>query len=153
MKIILCADVQNLGKQGDVKNVAEGFARNYLVPKKLALEATDQNLKVWEKEKQKLEKQKGQLKESAKELAEKIEKHSFTIMVKTGESGRLFGSVTNANVAKALEENGFTVDKHDVLLDEPLKEVGVYTVEVRVHPEVTAKAKIWIVEEKEENKE
>jgi large subunit ribosomal protein L9 len=112
------------------------------------MEATDANMKIWEKQKEKHAKEREKIIEAAKELAQKIEKVSLTITVQVGDNGKLFGSVTNTSIAKALEENGFTVEKHDILLAEPLKEAGVFTVEIRLHPEVIAKAKVWVVEEK-----
>jgi large subunit ribosomal protein L9 len=148
MKVILRADITNVGRQGEIKEVAPGFARNFLVPRKLVMEATDANLKIWEREKVKLAKQREEIIKAAQEIAAKIEKTSFTITVKTGENGKLFGSVTSATLAKLLEDNGFKVDKHDILLAAPIKEVGAYTVDIRLHPEVIAKSKFWIVEEK-----
>jgi len=150
MKVILRADITNIGRQGDVKEVSPGYARNYLLPRQLVMEATPQNMKLWEREKVKLEKQREQVIQSARELADKIEKLSVTIPVKVGEGGKLFGSVTSTIIAEALEKLGTKVNKHDVLLPEPLKEVGVFTVDIRLHPEVIAKAKVWLVEEKPE---
>jgi large subunit ribosomal protein L9 len=148
MKVILRADITNVGRQGDIKEVAPGFARNFLLPRRLAMEATAANLKVWDREKVKLEKQRDATIASSKELAGKIEKLSLTFTMKVGDSGRLFGSVTNTNIAKLLEENGVTVGRHDILLPEPLKEVGVFDVDIRLHPEVIAKARVEIVAEK-----
>jgi large subunit ribosomal protein L9 len=153
MKVILRSDITNVGRQGDVKVVADGYARNYLLPRRLAMEASPANLKLWEKEKVKLEKQRDQIISDARAVADKIEKTSFTITVKVGENNRLFGSVTNAALARILADNGFTVDKHNILLPEPIKEVGAYTVDIRLHPEVIAKAKIWIVAEKGKEEE
>ncbi|MCB4791703.1 MAG: 50S ribosomal protein L9 [Elusimicrobia bacterium] len=153
MKVILKSDILNVGKQGDIKNLSSGYVRNYLVPKNLALEATPQNLKIWEKEKVKLEKQKEEVLKKARELAERIEKTSITISVKVGETGKLFGSVTSADIVKVLNDNGFSIDKQNVLIEEPFKEIGVYAVDVKVHPEVIARPKVWIVEEKEATKE
>ncbi len=148
MKVILTGDIPSVGRRGDIKDVSPGYARNFLIPRKLALEANDANMKVYEREKQKQAKLREQQSSDAKVLADKMEKHSFTITVKTGEGGKLFGSVTNADVAKALTDAGYETDKHDVLLEEPIKEVGVYTVPVKLLNDVTAKVKVWIVEEK-----
>ena len=153
MKVILCHDITNIGKQGDIKDVAPGHARNFLIPKKLVMEATSSNLNIWEKQKERLAKERDKIIEAAKEIALQVEKASLTIPVQVGENGKLFGSVTNSSIAKALEDNGFKVEKHDILLPEPLKEAGVFTVEIRLHPEVIAKAKVWVVEEKKEEKE
>jgi large subunit ribosomal protein L9 len=149
MKVILRMDITNLGKQGDIKNVSPGHARNYLIPKNLVLEATAQNLKVWEKEKVKLEKERAKIIEAAKETAEKIEKISMTVNVKVGESGKLFGSVTNSDIHRILKENGFDIEKQNIIIRETIKETGVFPVEIRVHPEVIAKPKVWVVADKE----
>ncbi len=148
MKVILCTDITNVGKQGDIKEIAAGYARNFLIPKKLVMEATASNLNTWERRKEKLSKEREKIIEAAKEIAQKIEKVSLAITVKVGDNGKLFGSVTNTNIAKALEDSGFTVEKHDILLPEPIREAGVYTVDIRLHPEVIAKAKVCIIEEK-----
>ncbi|MGA2090797.1 MAG: 50S ribosomal protein L9 [Endomicrobiales bacterium] len=148
MKVILRSDITNVGRQGDIKDVADGFARNYLFPQKLAMEASTGNMKLWERQKHTLEKERDQIIATAKELAQKIEAVSVMITVKVGDAGKLFGSVANTNIARALGENGFTIEKHAILLPEPIKEVGAYTVDIRLHPEVIAKAKVWVVAEK-----
>ena len=150
MKVILCADITNVGRQGDIKDVTEGYARNFLLPKSLVMEATPSNLKIWDKRKEKLTKERDKVILEAKELAEKIEKTSLTITVKVGDNGKLFGSVTTSHIAKALEDSGFAVEKHNILLPAPIKEAGTFDFDVRLHPEVLAKAKVWVVEEKEE---
>jgi large subunit ribosomal protein L9 len=148
MKVILRADITNVGRQGDIKEVAPGYARNFLLPRRLAMEATPSNLKIWEREKVKLSKLRADTIEAAKELAAKIEKIQLTFTMKVVESGKLFGSVTNASIARQLEDQGVTVERHAILLPEPLKETGVFSVDIRLHPEVIAKAKIWVVEDK-----
>lgn len=148
MKVILRQDIRGLGNQGDVKDVSDGHARNFLLPRNMVWEANNSNLKLLEKEKAKFEKRKLETLQAAKDQAAEIEKLSATIEVKAGEGGKLFGSVTNADIAGALEAKGHKIDKHNILLDNPIKEVGVFSVGVKLHPDVTAKAKIWIVEEK-----
>jgi large subunit ribosomal protein L9 len=148
MKVILIGDVPGAGRRGDIIEVSPGHARNFLIPRKLALEANDANMKVYEREKAKIMKQREEEAGQARSLAGNMEKHSFTITVKTGENGKLFGSVTNADIAKVMTDNGYETDKHDVQLDEPIKEVGVYTVNVKLTHDVVAKVKVWIVEEK-----
>jgi large subunit ribosomal protein L9 len=136
--------------------VSAGYARNYLIPKGLVMEATPSNLKTWEKEKKRFEKERDQVVVQAKELADKIEKASITITARVGTSGKLFGSITNVNIARALGDNGFLVDKHDILLADPIRDTGTYTVDIRLQPEVTAKAKFQVVAEggeKEKHKE
>ena len=148
MKVILRTDITNVGRQGEVKDVAAGFARNYLLPKKLVMQATTQNMKVWEREKIKLEKVREEIITNAKIIAEKIENTEFSIKVKLGENGKIFGSVTAANLAKLFAEKDFNINKHDILLPAPIKEIGKISVNIRLHPEVIAKVNIDVVEEK-----
>ena len=148
MKVILRTDITNVGRQGEVKDVAAGFARNYLLPKELVMEATAQNMKIWEREKIKLEKIREEVISNAKIVAEKIENTEFSIKVKLGENGKIFGSVTAANLAKLFAEKDFNINKHDMLLPAPIKEVGKISVNIRLHPEVIAKVNIDVVEEK-----
>ena len=148
MKVILLSDVPKIGRRGEIKEMSSGYARNFIIPRKLGVEANDASMKMLENEQKKIAKQREQEVQLAKELAEKMEKASFTVTVKAGEGGKLFGSVTNADIAKALEEKGFPTDKHSVLLTDPIKEVGVFHVDVKLNHDVTAKVKLWIVEEK-----
>ena len=148
MKVILRTDITNIGRQGEVKDVAAGFARNYLLPKKLVMQATVQNMKIWEREKIKLEKVREEIITNAKIIAEKIENTEFSIKVKLGENGKIFGSVTAANLAKLFADKDFNINKHDILLPAPIKEIGKISVNIRLHPEVIAKVNIDVVEEK-----
>jgi large subunit ribosomal protein L9 len=149
MKVILRSDITNVGRQGEVKEVSPGFARNYLVPQNLAMEANPANLKIWERERVKLEKQREETIAGAKEIASKIEAVEFTVKVKLGENGKIFGSVTPANISKIFEEKGFEINKRDILLSHNIKEVGNYEVNIRLHPEVVVKAKLVVISEKE----
>lgn len=149
MKVILRSDITNVGRQGEIKDVSAGFARNYLVPQNLAMEATPQNMKIWERERVKLEKQREEIINKAKETASKMEAAAFGAKVKVGENGKVFGSVTTANIAKLFEENGFEVNKRDILLSDSIKELGNYEISIRLHPEVVAKIKLSVVSEKE----
>ena len=150
MKVILRSDIVNVGRQGEIKEIAAGYARNFLLPKKLVMEASTTNLKIWEREKIKLEAEREKIIAEAKVLAEKIGKASLTINMKVGENGKLFGSVTNGDISEAFKNNDLEINKHSILLAEPIKEVGAFTVNVRVHPEEVAEAKVWVVEEKGE---
>jgi large subunit ribosomal protein L9 len=149
MKVILRYDITNVGRQGDVKDVSAGFARNYLIPKKLVMEANAKNLKIWEREKVKMEHLRQETIDKAKELASKLEEKDFTVHVKIGENGKIFGSVTPATIVHAFGEDGFEVNKRDVLLASNIKELGEYEITVRLHPEVIAKTKFLIVGDKE----
>lgn len=145
MKIILKQNVETLGKMGDTIEAKEGYVRNYLIPKGLALEANDKNLKIIEREKQELLKKKEKEKKDAQILAEKIKNSSCTITVEAGLDDKLFGVVTNHDIAKAYEQEGLIVDKRLVELKEPIKELGVFYVPIKLHPEVIAEAKVWVV--------
>jgi len=151
MKVILRADITNIGRQGNIKDVAAGFARNFLLPKKLAMEATPQNMKIWEREKVKLEKQREEVIANAVSVKDNIEKISFSIKVKVGENGKIFGSITTTHLSKLFAQEGFTINKHEILLPAPVKEVGKLTVNIRLHPEVLAKVEVDIIEEKQKN--
>ncbi|MDR1400815.1 MAG: 50S ribosomal protein L9 [Endomicrobium sp.] len=149
MKIILISDVTNVGRQGEIKNVAAGFARNYLVPMSLAMEANAQNLKIFKKERVRLEKQREGLIDKSREIASKMEALRFVVKVKVGESGRVFGSVTALNLAKIFKDNGFEIKKHDIFLPDGIKEIGDHEISIRLHPEVIAKIKLSVISEKE----
>lgn len=152
MKIILQTDIPNLGKAGEIKEVSPGYARNYLFPKDLALIANEKNLRLWEEKKRLMEKKEQEKLKSAEELARKLEKMSCTITVKSGEEGKIFGAVTNADIAdelnKQAESHGLpriNIEKKDILLTEPIHHLGAYIVDVRVHPQGMAKLKVWVV--------
>jgi len=147
MKVILRADITNVGRQGDIKEVSAGFARNFLVPKKLAMQATPQNLKIWEREKAKLAAQREEIISAAKILAEKIENSPLSVKVKVGDNGKIFGSVTSANISDLFKAAGLEVNKKDVVLPVALKELGTHAINIRLHPEVVAKATLEIAQE------
>jgi large subunit ribosomal protein L9 len=147
MKIILRADIDRLGKIGEVVNVAPGFARNYLIPKKLAYSANAGNLKRIEFEKRRAEQVSLRELEETRKLAAKMKDLSLTFQVKVGEEERLYGSVTAADISEEAAKQGFDIDRRKVVLDEPIKQLGVYTVGVRLHPEVIAEIKVWVVKE------
>ncbi|MDR1522734.1 MAG: 50S ribosomal protein L9 [Endomicrobium sp.] len=148
MKVILRSDITNVGRQGEVKDVACGFARNYLIPQNLVMEATDRNLKIWQRERVKLEKQREEVINNAKEVASKMEATEFSIKAKIGENGKIFGSVTTANLSKLFNQQGFNVDKKDILLSDNIKELGNYEVNIRLHPEVLVKVKLAVLGDK-----
>lgn len=144
MKVILCEDVKNLGLAGAQVNVAEGYGRNYLLPKKLAVPATPQNLKRLQ---QQLNSKKGRelrVQRDAQYLAERIASQPLTVKSQAGEGGKLFGSVTSADLEAALAERGIDVDKRKIVLEEPIKMVGTYTVPVKLHHEVTAQLTVLV---------
>ncbi len=147
MRIVLRETVEKLGRRGDIVKVADGFARNYLLPKKLAFEATDANLKRIEQERKVREVQESRERQDAQSLADRISQLSLTAVRKVGENEALYGSVTNADVAEMLEKEGFSVDKRKILLDEPIRALGIYDVAVKLHHDVTASVKVWVVKE------
>jgi large subunit ribosomal protein L9 len=141
------ADVEGLGTEGQVVRVAEGYARNYLLPKKLGAIVTEATQRRLARIQQKREAERKAEIEAARGKAAAIEKGSYTVAVKVGEGEKLFGTVTNTDIAKALEAQGFAVNKHGIVLETPIKELGVYEVKVKVHPEVEATIKLWVVQE------
>jgi large subunit ribosomal protein L9 len=147
MKVILRDDVKSLGQMGEVVNVADGYARNFLFPKKLAVEANTKNLKEFEHNKKVINERASKVKATVKSLADKLSAVSLTIKAKTGEDDRLFGSVTNMNIADALAAEGFDIDKKKIVLDEPIKRLGEYSVSIKLHSELSAEVKVHVVQE------
>ncbi len=145
MKVILREDVADLGEAGQTIEVKDGYGRNYLIPRNLAIVATKANLKaIDEIDKQKSIREK-KLRRTAEILKERIEKVELSAEVLVGEEDKLYGSITNQDVAGLLAEKGITVDKRTVELDEPIKALGVYTVPIRIDKEVTANCQVWVV--------
>jgi len=147
MEVILREDVSGLGVRGDVVKVRDGYARNYLFPKKLAVPATEGSKKFLEQESRLRERRDMKLKESLKAVAEKMENLSCTIVVQAGEEDKLYGSVGPHEIAKAVNEQGFEIEHRQVILEEPIKKLGVYTVPIRLHREVEVPIKVWVVKE------
>ena len=148
MKVILLATIDKLGKAGDVVTVKEGFARNHLIPKQKARIATPGNMKILESIKKKELAETNKRIEEAKAIAEKIAALSLTIEAQAGEEEKLFGSVSNDTISEALAKEDIKIDKKDIILDEPIKKLGVYQVTVKIHPEVKATLRIWVVNKK-----
>ena len=145
MKVILVQDVKGIGKAGTVAKVSDGYARNMLLPRGLAKEATDANLKALERENALRAARYAEDQESAKEIAKKIALLKVKIETKSGEGGRLFGSITSKDIADALkEQHGIEIDKKKMLLDSPIKQAGEHTVEVKLFQDVTAKLRVVI---------
>ena len=145
MKVILKTDVSPLGKSGELVEVKPGYGRNYLIPHNLAVEATRKNVNQLDHEKRLIAHQQNHQLADAEKLLQRLESYSCTIPCKVGEEDRLFGSVTARDIAETLHKDGYPVDKRDVQLEEPLKNLGVYTVPVRVGPKIEAKLKVWLV--------
>jgi large subunit ribosomal protein L9 len=147
VEVILREDVENLGSVGDVVDVKPGFARNYLVPQGKAYEATAGNKRRLNEDRQRLERVAERARTDAEKLAAELEGRSVTFAVRSGEGGRLFGSVTNADIADKLAAEGVTIDRHAIRLEEPLKQLGAYTVAIHLHSEVRPEIKVWVVSE------
>jgi len=145
MKVVLLEDIPKLGKMGDLIQTKDGYARNYLLPKKLAVPANPQNLKTLEHQKTLLKQKQNRVKRDAEKLAQKIERISCTISKPAGEEDKLFGSVTSLDIEESLNEEGLEIDRKKILLEEPIKTLGIYKVPIKLHPEVTAHIKIWVV--------
>ncbi len=149
MKVILISDVENLGDVGEVKNVKNGMARNYLFPRKLAIKATEVNLKAWEKRIESAKLRRRDILESAKALAKKLEEVDISIPAKAGEEGKLFGSVTAQNISDALAEAGFEISRKDIDLDGNIKALGTYKVALNLHAELSPEITVNVVSEQE----
>ncbi len=147
MKVILRKDQEKLGAVGAVVDVRDGYARNFLIPKGIAYPANEGSIRALEEEKKQAQRRENKQMKSAQRLAGELEKLSLTIKVKVGEDEKLFGSVTSQDVADAVKEKGIELDKRSIDLVEPIKALGIYTVEVKLHPSVTGKVKVWVVHE------
>lgn len=145
MQVILREDVDKLGKIGDLVKVKDGYARNFLVPSKKAIEATPKNLKAMEHAKKMVSDRIRTLKKSASADADRIKSLAITIKAKVGEEGKLFGSVTSMDIAEAMQAQGVTIDKRKITLEEPIKRIGDYTVPVKLHTDVVADLKVSVV--------
>jgi large subunit ribosomal protein L9 len=147
MKVILLEDVERLGKRGAILNVANGYGRNFLIPRKLAAPATDANIKMAETQSKKVEVQEAKEEKSAAQLKAELENVSITIPMKAGEGDMLFGSVTTASIAEALEQKGYAIDKRRIELEEPIRRLGDHNVSVKLHRNVAAEIKVSVVKE------
>jgi len=153
MEVILKEDVANLGLRGEVVKVADGYGRNYLLPRKLAMQATEANKAVIEQMKAAAERRSASEKAQAEELLTKLDPVVLTFTRKAGESGHLFGSVTSADIAAELAAQGFEVDRRKIQLGDPIKGLGDFKVAIRLHREVTARVTVKVLAEAEEEKE
>ncbi len=147
MKVILRKEHEKLGTIGDVVEVKDGYARNYLFPRNVAYPATKGAVSALEEEKKQAERRHSKELKANEKLAADLEKVSITLQMKVGEDEKLFGSVTSQMIADSLKEQGFTIDKRIIDLEEPIKALGIYTVNVKLHQNVTGKVKVWVVRE------
>jgi large subunit ribosomal protein L9 len=147
MKIILKEDIKKLGKMGQIVDVADGYARNYLVPKGLAVEASTKNIRSLEHEKKIIQEKARKHKDSAQDLASRITALTLTIKAKAGEEEKLFGSVTTMDIAEALLAQGVEIEKKKIVLEEPIKRLGSYSVQIKLHPDVSVPLTIEVIQE------
>ena len=147
MEIILRQAVENLGHTGDIVKVSPGYARNYLIPRGLAYEATTGNKKRLEQERARLEAAENERRGAAQGIASTLENVSLTFSARVGEEGKLFGSVTAADIAQQLEAQGIHIEKRQIDLHEPIKALGVYRVPVRLHADVKPEIKVWVIKQ------
>lgn len=145
IKVILKNDVVGLGRSGEIKLVKDGYARNFLLPQQLALPASESNLKTIEARQKKMQAKELLELKKAQEFAGRLENLSVTITVEVNEEGRLYGSLTAQDIAKAISAEGIDIDKKNIILNAPLKELGIYDINVKLHPRISTKVKIWIV--------
>jgi len=147
MQLLLKQDIEKLGSMGDVVAVKNGYARNYLLPKGLATTVTEENIRKVERARRQIELEREKALEDVRNLAEQLDVASCTVVAKANEEGHLFGSVGPQQIANALAGDGFKVDPKTVELETPIKDLGVYDITIRLHPEVSATCKVWVVAE------
>ena len=151
MKLLLKKNVPNLGSLGQIVDVKRGYARNYLVPCGFAMEVTNANLQWFEAQKRRLIQQEEETKGKLRLLCDELEGASCTIIARATEEGHLFGSVTPRDVAVHLSQEGFEVDPKSIVLEKPIKELGIYKVKIEFHPEISTEVKVWVVKGDEES--
>lgn len=147
MKVILRQNIEKLGQIGDVVNVKEGYALNYLIPRSYAYAALHGNVAALNEEKKHLEKKKLKEIHEAEKIAAELDKISITIPAQVGEEDKIFGTITTQMIADGLKEKGFDIDKRKLELEEPIKTLGIFAVSVKLHSNVTAQIKVWVVRE------
>lgn len=146
MKIVLREDVKKLGSKGDVVDAADGYARNYLIPRGLAVEATKQKIKELEEQEAKENRLESEKREDAEKLKSKLESEKFVIKVKAGDKGRLFGSVNTKDIAEAAADKGYDIDKRKIDLDDSIKSLGMHKVSVKIYDDISAGLKVNLKE-------
>lgn len=144
MKIILRENVEHLGAVGEIVNVRDGYARNFLIPRGFAYYASPKAIRILEGEKKQYEARMSKLKTEAELIAARLAETQVSIPMQVGEEGRLFGSVTNQMIAQELADKGFNIDRRTIILDDPIKSIGEFEVKIKLHPEVHAPLKVWV---------
>lgn len=147
MKIILRQDVDNLGEMGEIVEVKDGYARNFLIPREMAYYASKSAINRIEFEKKQYAKKQEEAKAEAQKIADKLGEVQVSIPMKVGEEGKLFGSVTSQAIAEQLDLLGYNIDKKDIIIDDPIKSLGIFSVKVKLHKDVSAPLKVWVISE------
>jgi len=147
MKVILTEDISHLGSASDLIKVKDGYARNFLIPNGKAIMATTQNIKHLDHQKRQIQDKLNKIKREAEQLAKKIAAVSCTITKAAGEEDKLFGSVTTQDIQGSLKNEGIDIDKKQIILEEPLKSLGIFSIPIKLHTEVIAQVKLWVVKE------
>ena len=147
MKVILKQKYEKLGDSGGIVEVADGYARNFLIPKKIAMKYSNSSLKILEEEKKIEEVRKNKEKKASEKLGKELKKVSLTASVKVGEEDKVFGTVTSQDIANLLKEKDFDIDRKKILLEDPIKALGIYTIKIKLHPEIETSIKLWVVKE------
>jgi large subunit ribosomal protein L9 len=147
MKIILKTNIDPLGLEGETVDVAKGYARNYLIPKGLAVEASPQNIKIMEMQKKKIDARRIKAKENAEKIKQDIGDTVVTLIHKVGEEDKLYGSVTSMDIAEQLQNMGISIDRRKILLDKPIKNLGEFDIPIKLHPDVTGSIKLIVAPE------
>jgi large subunit ribosomal protein L9 len=147
MEVILRQAIENVGQPGDLVNVSNGFARNFLLPRGLAYEATEGNLKRIVQEKERLQVAEQKRRDSAQAVADRLQEVSLTFSARVGDEGKLFGSITSADITEQLAAQGFNIEKRQIDLHEPIKALGIYRVPVKLHADVKSEVKVWVIKQ------
>ncbi|MBN2601951.1 MAG: 50S ribosomal protein L9 [Candidatus Marinimicrobia bacterium] len=145
MRIILLQDFEGLGKAGEQIDVKDGYARNFLFPKGLALKADKNSIKRFQEMARLKDKKKDRALKQSRDLAEKLQAVSLTVPVQVGEEDRVFGAVTSIEIAQQLKEKGYEIDKRQILLEEPIKALGIFEIPIKLHSEITTSIKLWVI--------
>ncbi|MDR0401533.1 MAG: 50S ribosomal protein L9 [Endomicrobium sp.] len=149
MKVILKSNVINVGQRGEVKTVSSGFARNYLIPNNLVVEANEKNLNILKREREEFEKHEIESINKANEISDKMKVSKFVAKVKVGENGKIFGSITTLDIEKIFNNCGFEIKRHNIFISTPIKKTGSYDITVKIHPKVVTMIKLFVLNEKE----
>lgn len=144
MEVILSCDIDTLGKTGDIVKVKDGYARNYLIPRAMAMEATKENMKTIERQKAKQMAIDEEKKKAANEIAEKLAKVSCTILVEVNDQEKLYGAIAESDILRLLEQEGFQFERKNLVIEKPIEELGIFEIGVKLHPDVIGKFRLWV---------